>query len=143
MPNFVDIGTLQNAATANGAGSVSDDLTGYDGTVILCIKNGAGSCTVTPVGYDDSTFALTQNKQPLALMLLASSLGTSGSAATPTLNLSRALVSNVISVIANTTYWYAVVDGARFIQAPITSASSLGAGQQNTGCTVSLYSVSV
>jgi hypothetical protein len=124
QPRIVDISTLQDAATANGAGKVVQAL-GYDGSQVLFISNGTGTATLTMQGSLDSTFAVSQDTVVIGLVKLWDS--TAGT------NTSRSIVSGVLTIAASTSYLYQIVDPLPYLRAVISSAASLA------GLTAKLY----
>jgi len=119
--------TLQNAATANGNGTVAS-TDGLNGVLQLLISNSTGTCTVNVEGSFDN-FATAQNILSVGVQKLADS----GAG----VNTSRAVISGAVAVAASTSYVYGITDFYPYIRARISSAAALA------GCTVSLYGLPV
>lgn len=127
--------TLQNgvtSATANGSVATTD---GYDGQTLLFIANGAGTATVTAETSLDAAFTTAQETVVPGLVKLWDSGGGT--------NTSRAIVSGVVAVAANTSYLYSVQEVLTSFRGRISAGSALGAGSSETGLTVKLYRMPV
>lgn len=121
---------LANAATGNVAvGAAPNGSTdGYE-ALQLFISNGAGTATVTIYGSLDPAFAVAQDALPLGLVKLSDSVAGT--------NLTRQVVSGVITVAANTSYLFSIYDVLPNVRAVITNASGLA------GLTIKLFKMAV
>jgi len=124
--------TLQNAAVANGPGTVVG-IEGYE-TCILLIDNGAGSCTVNVEGSLDPAFANAQRVFQQNVVLQSTNAG-----GTSTANVGQGLVAGALAVAANTSYQYQLYANLPVLRARISAAAGLGAGTAVTGCTVTCF----
>lgn len=121
---------LANAATSNVAlGAAPNGSTdGYE-ALQLFISNAAGTATVTIYGSLDPAFAVAQDALPLGLVKLSDSVAGT--------NLTRQVVSGVITVAANTSYLFSIYDVLPNVRAVITNASGLA------GLTIKLFKMAV
>lgn len=134
---------VQQFVGASGKFYAGIDLSGFDGSFLLEIRNGAGTATVTINGGFDPALATDQNVYALGLMLLSTTVATGASTSTKTTNTSRSIISNVVSVAANTSALYAIVDAPPYFEAVVSSGSGLGQGTQHNGLSIKLYAETV